>query len=41
MLDGIFLTEVLTWVIGAMVVCTSVLTVGALMAMGRSGYRKE
>ncbi len=41
MVDGAFLTHVLTWVIGGMVICTTILTIGALMAMGRSGYRKN
>jgi len=41
MLDGAFLSHVLFWLIGAMTVCATVLTAGALFSMGRSGYRKD
>ncbi|GAA5150393.1 hypothetical protein GCM10025768_15190 [Microbacterium pseudoresistens] len=41
MLDAAFLSHVLFWFIGAMTLAGSVLTVGALCVMGRSGYRKD
>lgn len=41
MLDGATLTGMLVWLIGGMVVCTTVVTIGALWSMGRTAYRKD
>ncbi|MFF7293439.1 hypothetical protein ACFY9N_13005 [Microbacterium sp. NPDC008134] len=41
MLDGAFFSHVILWVIGAMTVCATLASFGALFAMGRSGYRKD
>lgn len=41
MIDGAFLSHAIGWLIGAMAVCATVFTFGALFAMGRSGYRKD
>ncbi|MGO1798429.1 MAG: hypothetical protein ACTH2E_01430 [Microbacterium sp.] len=41
MIDGAFLSHAILWLIGAMTVCATVLTVGALFSMGRTGYRKD
>lgn len=41
MIDGAFLSHAILWLIGAMAVCATVFTVGALFSMGRSGYRKD
>lgn len=41
MIDGAFLSHVLLWLIGAMTLCATVFTIGAMYAMGRSGYRKD
>lgn len=41
MTDGVFWTEALAWLIGAMAVAATVLSFGALFALGRSGYRKD
>lgn len=41
MLDGAFFAHALLWLIGAMAVCTSVVTIGALFSMARTGYRKD
>lgn len=41
MTDGAFLSVAITWLIGAMSVCTAVVCFGALFALGRSGYRRD
>lgn len=41
MIDGAAVTHLLVGLIGAMVVCTTVVTIGALCAMGRTAYRKD
>ena len=41
MFDGAFLSHALFWLIGAMTVCATVLSLGALFSMGRSGYRMD
>jgi hypothetical protein len=41
MIDGAFLSHVIGWLIGAMAVCATVFSIGALCAMGRTGYRKD
>jgi hypothetical protein len=41
MLDGAFLSHVILWLIGAMALCASVVTIGALFSMGRTSYRKD
>ncbi|MGO1508270.1 hypothetical protein [Microbacterium sp.] len=41
MIDGAFLSHAILWLIGAMTLCATVLTVGALFSMGRTGYRKD
>lgn len=41
MIDGVFLSHVLVWSIGALTAVGVVLTVGAFWSMGRSGYRKD
>lgn len=41
MIDGAFLSHGILWLIGAMTLCATVLTVGALFSMGRTGYRKD
>lgn len=41
MLDSATLSHVLLWVIGLMTVCATVMTIGALCMMGRTGYRKD
>jgi len=41
MLDGAFLSHAILWLIGAMTLCATVFSVGALFSMGRSGYRKD
>lgn len=41
MLDGAFLSHVILWLIGGMTLCAIVGTFGALVSMGRSGYRKD
>jgi len=41
MIDGAFLSHAILWLIGAMTVCATVLTAGALFSMGRTGYRKD
>lgn len=41
MLDSAFLSQAILWLIGLMTVCATVLTIGALCMMGRTGYRKD
>jgi hypothetical protein len=41
MFDTFLSTEMITWVVGVMAVCTTVLTTIALVAMAREGYRKD
>lgn len=41
MLDAAFLSHAILWLIGAMALGAVVSTIGALYAMGRSGYRKD
>jgi len=41
MLDAAFLSHVIFWITGAIVVCGTVSCVGAMYVMGRSGYRKD
>ncbi|SJN35175.1 hypothetical protein FM104_08765 [Microbacterium esteraromaticum] len=41
MLDAAFLSHVLLWFIGAMSVVGVVTMTGALILMGRTGYRKD
>lgn len=41
MLDGAFLSHVLLWLIGAMTLCATVVTIGSMWAMGRTPYRKD
>ncbi|GEK87141.1 hypothetical protein [Microbacterium aerolatum] len=41
MFDGAFLSHAIFWLIGAMTVCATVFTIGALFSMGRTGYRKD
>jgi len=41
MLDAVFITHALYWLIGAMAVCGAVMSVGAMFSMGRSSYRKD
>ena len=41
MLDGAFLSHAILWLIGAMTLCATVFTIGALFSLGRSGYRKD
>lgn len=40
-MDAAALSDVVLWVIGGMVLCTTLVVTGALLAMGRSGYRKD
>mgnify|MGYP000880118586 CR=1 FL=1 len=41
MLDGVFFSHAIAWLIGAMTLCAAVATFGALFSLGRSGYRKD
>lgn len=41
MIDGVFFSHALAWLIGLMAVGTSVCCFGAMFSMGRSGYRKD
>jgi hypothetical protein len=41
MIDGVFLSHVILWAIGALAAVGAVLTVGAFWSMGRAGYRKD
>ena len=41
MIDGVFLSHALAWLIGLMSVAAAVVCFGALFSMGRSGYRKD
>ncbi|WP_262927706.1 hypothetical protein [Microbacterium sp. NIBRBAC000506063] len=41
MLDAAALSHVVLWVISGMVLCTTVVVTGALVSMGRGGYRKD
>lgn len=41
MIDAAFLSHVIFWFIGAMVVCGGIGLVGAMVAMSRTGYRKD
>jgi hypothetical protein len=41
MLDGVFFSHAIAWLIGAMSLCAAVATFGALFSLGRSGYRKD
>ncbi|WP_264675287.1 hypothetical protein [Microbacterium tenebrionis] len=41
MIDGAFLSHAIAWLIGAMTVCATVFSIGALFSLGRSGYRKD
>ncbi|MGL3151101.1 hypothetical protein ACSS7Z_12160 [Microbacterium sp. A82] len=41
MLDAAFISHAIFWLIGAMTLGATVLTIGALFAMGRTGYRKD
>jgi hypothetical protein len=41
MFDAVFVTHAITWLIGGMAVCTTIVTIGALVSMSRSGYRKD
>lgn len=40
-IDGAFLSHAILWLIGAMTVCAGVFSVGAMVMLGRSGYRKD
>lgn len=40
-MDGGFVTHLFVWLIGAMALCTTVCVTGALVAMTRTGYRKD
>ncbi len=41
MIDGVLLSHVLLWSIGALTVIGAVMTAGAFWSMGRSGFRKD
>lgn len=41
MLDAAFLSHVVFWVIGAIIVCGTVSSLAAMYAMGRAGNRKD
>lgn len=41
MFDTFLTTEMIAWVVGVMAVCTTVFTTVALVAMARTGYRKD
>lgn len=41
MLDGVFFSHAIAWLIGAMTVCAAVTSFIALFALGRSAYRKD
>ncbi|WP_298037873.1 hypothetical protein [uncultured Microbacterium sp.] len=41
MLDAAFMSHALLWLIGAMSVCATVVSIGAMYAMGRTAYRKD
>ncbi|WP_281271947.1 hypothetical protein [Microbacterium bovistercoris] len=41
MFDAAFWSHAIAWLIGLMAVGATVVTAGALFAMGRSGYRKD
>lgn len=41
MLDAAFLSHIVLWVIGAIVVCGAVSSVVAMFFMGRTSYRKD
>jgi hypothetical protein len=41
MLDGVFFSHAIAWLIGAMTVCAAGVTFAALFSLGRSGYRKD
>ncbi|MFE6736751.1 hypothetical protein [Microbacterium sp. NPDC057650] len=41
MFDAAFWSHAIAWLIGLMAVGATVVTIGALFSMGRSGYRKD
>ncbi|WP_344819542.1 hypothetical protein [Microbacterium soli] len=41
MLDAAFLSHVVFWVIGAIIVVGAVSSIGAMLSMGRATHRKD
>ena len=39
--DAAFLSHAILWLVGAMTLCAAIGSVGAMIMLGRSGYRKD